>query len=346
MRQHNQDEENELYGVDNVLDIKLSYSRLSDFDQKGPKTLVKRSEISGEGVEMGGLVDLLLFTPEEFDKTYYVFNGEKPTASLNSLADVILNNYEKIPSIEECVNLARSAGLWSSVVKESTYIAKFDKPEFWKYLEDSYASRGKELITSEVLSDAQEIVRVLKTHDYSKNLVAYPAKHEEKYVQYPFEYRYKNVILRGLLDLLVIDHKSKTIKGVDLKTGAPAAMEFSKSFMKYRYYLQARIYQLALQEIMKEKGLEDYTILPFEFLYISRFEKIPLVYEVDENWQQAATYGFSTQSGYEYKGLDTLIEEVTWHWENQKFDLSKEVYEQNGKVVLTNTYITVNGESR
>jgi len=38
---------------------------------------------------------------ENFDKKYYLFDGNKPSASLGKLCDIILNNYTEIPNVEE-----------------------------------------------------------------------------------------------------------------------------------------------------------------------------------------------------------------------------------------------------
>jgi hypothetical protein len=82
-------------------------------------------------------------------------------------------------------------------------------------------------------------------------------------------------------------------------------------------------------------------VLPFQFLYISRYEKIPLLYTVSQKWHDAALKGFYTQSGYKYRGLDEIIDDISWHWKNQKFDFSREIYEQNGSLTLNDDFITI-----
>jgi hypothetical protein len=342
MKKTNQrSDENELFVANDLLDIKLSYSRLSDYDQNGPKTLVKRSDVKGEGVDMGGLIDVLLFTPEELNDKYYIFDGSKPTATLEKLTNIILENYSKIPSTGVVLEIVRANKFWDNIVKEQTLKNKFDNEEFWGYLKSAYESKDKKVITTEQKLQAEEVVDVLKSHEYSKEIVAFPEEHESKYAQYSLEFQYKNVVFRGILDLLVVNHKDKTIRIIDLKTGAKSASEFSNSFVKFRYYLQEAVYQAGIEKIKKDLKLEGYEVLPFQFLYISRYEKIPLLYTVSQKWHDAALKGFYTQSGYKYRGLDEIIDDISWHWKNQKFDFSREIYEQNGSLTLNDDFITI-----
>lgn len=343
MKKTNQkSEENELFAKNNLLDLRLSYSRLSDYDQKGPKTLIKRSDVSGEGVEMGGLVDLLLFTPEEVAKQYYVFDGEKPTATLLKLANIIIDNYVEIPSTEIIIGIIKTNNFWGKVVNEDVLISKFDVPDFWEFLKAEFNGKDKTIVSSDQLRQAEEIVEVLKNHEYSKSIVAFPEEHEDKYAQYSFEFEYKNAIFRGIIDLLYVNHDNKTIQAIDLKTGANSASDFSGSFVKYRYYFQEALYQKALEHIKELLGVTEYETLSFSFLYVSRYERIPLLYKVSQKWHDAAVKGFTTTSGYKYKGLDEVIDDITWHWNNKKFEFSREIYEQEGSVVLNDNFITVN----
>jgi cyanate lyase len=153
---------------------------------------------------------------------------------------------------------------------------------------------------------------------------------------------YKGFILRGIIDKILIDHKAKTIRFIDLKTGQGPVDEFISSFIKWRYYLQSAIYTLAYSEVCKILGLKDYKFLPFQFLYIGRSERIPLLFTVSKLWHKASIYGFTTKAGYKYKGLNELLEEVRWHVDNKVFDVTKKVHESNGSVLLEDSFISLN----
>lgn len=325
-----------------VQDLRLSYSRISSFDLEGPSTLVKRKELSGEGITMGGLIDLLLFEPDKFKSEYYVFRAKIPTATLKELSDVITTNYTEVPSREKVYDIAKQSNFWSSVVKEETYYKKFDNEDFWSYLKAVFESKNKTIVSVKDLEWAEQVVEVLKTHKDSKDIVAYPEENEDKYAQLELEFQYRQFAFKGLVDLVIVNHKDKTVRFIDLKTGAPKVEEFSKSFVKYRYYIQALLYVIGAGSFMEKYSLEGYTLLPFEFLYISRFQKIPLIYEVTPKWEDAALYGFTTTAGYKYKGLNELLDDIDWHWTNKEFDLPRDIVEAKGRVLINDNFIEIN----
>lgn len=325
-----------------VQDLRLSFSRISSFDQDGPSALVKRKELSGEGILMGGVIDLLLFEPDKVKDNYYVFTAKEPTAMSKVLADGIIANYTEIPSNKKILEMVETLGLWKSVTKEELIVAKFDNDDFKGYLKAVFESRNKTIISADDLTKAEDIVEILRTHENSKGLVDFPGEDEDKYVQLELDFNYKNFTFKGIVDLVIVDHKDKTIKFIDLKTGAPSAQLFSQSFTKYRYYLQALLYTIGAESFKEKYGLADYTVLPFEFLYISRYQRVPFVFEVPAKWQTAAKNGFSTKSGWHYKGLDQLLEEIEWHWTNKEFDLPMEMAIAEGRVIMNDDFIEVN----
>jgi hypothetical protein len=325
-----------------VQDLRLSFSRISAFDQDGPKTLVEKKELSGEGVLMGGLIDMLLFEPDKVKDNYYIFEAKVPTATAKELADIITNNYNSMPSIPDVLKIIEVNGFWSSIKKETTLTNKFNNDDFWGYLKAVFESKDKQIVSKEDYIRAEELVEVLRTHKNSKERLDFPTEEESKYVQVKLDFNYKQFNFRGIVDLIVVNHTDKTIKFIDLKTGAPAAQMFSQSFVKYRYYLQALLYTIGAESFKREYSLEDYRLLPFEFLYISRYQKIPLVYEVPTTWELAALRGFTTKSGYKYKGLDQLIAEIDWHWTHKEFDLPMEIVMANGLIVINDDFIEVN----
>ena len=112
--------------------------------------------------------------------------------------------------------------------------------------------------------------------------------------------------------------------------------------MKWRYYLQEAVYTIAIKKLVKEReDLKGYKVLPFQFLYISRFEKVPLLYTVSEKWHKAALNGFTTTSGYKYRGLNELIDSIKWHWKNKIFDTPKEIHTNSGQLTIEDDFIVI-----
>lgn len=325
-----------------VTDLRLSFSRVSGFDQDGPITLMHRRKVDNKGAEMGGIIDKLAFEPNAFKDTYYIFKASVPTGMAKTLADIILANYTEIPPRKKVYEIAKNANLWSSIVKEDVFYGKFDTKDFWDYLKASIESSNKQLISQEDLDQAEMVVEVLKTHKYSKGIMSFPQEHENKYAQVELEFRYKQFNFLGIVDLVVVNHTNKTIQFIDLKTGGKPASQFMNSFIKYRYYLQAALYQEGSKVFIEKYGLQDYKLLPFQILYISRFERLPLVFEVSQMWIDGAIKGFTTNGNYKHRGLDELVDLIDWHWTNKVFDLSKDIYEKDGLITLNSDFIKVN----
>jgi hypothetical protein len=340
--------------VPKTKDLRLSASRVISFINDGPKTLLERKKISNEGIVMGGLIDCLLYEPDLFKEKYYVGDIKKPTASLGILADYILTNEEDSfirdnlttndmgdlefydDLIQVIYDTSIKLDLWKRTKDYAIRVSKFYIVDFIKYIHKIMASKDKELITYDQHILALEVIDILKNHKYTKHLFKNDL---ENYYQFKAEFEYKGFDFLGYIDHIQIDHKNKTICAKDLKTGTPKAKEFINSFFKYKYYIQGVLYQIALQKIKKELKVEEYKILPFEFVYISRYEKVPIIYQMNEKWEKAALNGFITNRGIKYPGLLDTLTEIEWHLDNKIFDVSKYVDENNGLIPLNSDII-------
>lgn len=325
-----------LLNNEEAIDLKLSYSRISDFDRNGAKALLDKTRVDNQGVKMGSLIDDMLFSPDDFKTKYYVSKYNEPTATLGTLAGIITRHYDDIPDRDEILAIIKRSNLWSTTKKDDLLFAKFETKEFYGYLEDFYQSRGKVLIDQEEKFKADEIIDILVNHNYSKHIFSADFEH---HYQYKFEIKVKQFDLRGVIDIISVDHKNKTVSFIDLKTGSGSADEFTSSFIKFRYYLQAAIYQLAFDQIAQELGLEGYTLKPFEFLFMSLKDKTPIRYIVTDKWYNSALNGFETSGGYRYKGLYELLDNIYFHWKNKVYDVSQEVHQNNGIININDNFI-------
>ena len=122
-------------------------------------------------------------------------------------------------------------------------------------------------------------------------------------------------------DLLVVNHKEKTIQPVDLKTSSlPAYDWWGKNFLKYRYDIQAAEYAEGIEAIKNQiPGYEDYVVLPYIFTDISRSDMQPVSYVYDQT-DMSQAYGLSFESNgkvYNYKRWDKILEEIRYYEEIQ-----------------------------
>jgi hypothetical protein len=333
----------QLLNNEEVIDLKLSYSRISDFDRNGPKALIRPSNPEGDGLRFGSYVDDLLvdkITNNNLCKELYViYDDNKPTATLGVLCDIIIDNYDKVPNVNTVLKIVKHNGFWSNIKTEDKLISNFDKPEFWDYIKIKLETKNKIVVTQKESQDAEECVGLLLNHKHTYHLFN---NNFENHYQYKFEYGYKGFHLRGIIDKMSIDHTNKIVYMEDIKTGSSRADEFTKSFIKYCYYFQEAVYSKAFDSICEQLGLVGYTLAPFKFIFIGRGEKVPHVFEISDKWHNAAINGFTTKAGYKYKGLDENLDLIYYHWKNKLYDFSQEVYENNGSLILNDDFIEVN----
>lgn len=317
----------------------LSYSKISDFDRNGPAALIRIKKEETQALKIGSLVDNLLFETKNYiEEEYYVFDGVKPTETLGILCDIIIKNYINIPSEEQVLKIISHNKLWSNIKDVEKLKLKFNNSDFWSYLKCIFETVNKTIVTTKDMNDAMELKTILETHEYSKHIIA---PENENYNQFYFEFKYLNFNFRGIIDKIIINHEIKKVRFIDLKTGADSILDFENSFIKWRYYFQGTIYTLAFDAICENLGLEDYTLEDFEFLYISKKEKIPMLFKMSKNWFNASVNGFNIGK-YKYRGLNEICEEISWCVKNNEYQIPKHIIESNGELYLRDNFIEIN----
>lgn len=327
----------------------LSYSLIKNFDEKGPKVLIEHYNPVSKSLDFGSKVDdFISLTKEEFNNKYLIVQN-KIDSDLLKLAEVISNienvnidnflndTFENSTRIDMINTIAIHAELFKRIKKDESRIKKFDTPEFYKFLEFYYKNKDKEFITPDEYSKLLACQSSLYNHKSTKKYFNCDENCEELY-QVRIKYLYRGRYVKCILDKVIIDHKNKTIQALDLKTGAPLANEFMSNFFKFKYYLQAGLYN---QGVIKKYEELNYKILPFKFIYLPTFDyNNPKVFIFTNKWEHAAWYGFTTISGYKYRGLTELMDEIIWHIDNRVFNETKEFYE-NEEILLKDDFINL-----
>lgn len=325
---------------DILIDRSLSFSKLKDFAENGPKALIKRPQLTGYALSLGNLTDDFLDERVKVRDKYIVYDGAKPTATLGKLCNLVLENYRKLPSKKKVLKLVQQNHYWSNIVDIQTLINKFDLPEFWDYLKVQYKSEKekKPIVTTDMYIEAEDMALLIKTHKHTSYLFD---NNYKRVYQYFFKIKINSVIFRGAIDYIAIDDDAKTVQIIDFKTGKDPAIDFPKTFIKYRYYLQAAIYLKAFRSICAKFKLKGYKLLPFKFIYFSKGENVPIVYTVTKKWHKAGIEGFTTSYGYRYRGLNELIDDVVWHYHNRVFEMPRFLSESQGQLEIEDNFINV-----
>lgn len=270
--------------------------------------------------------------------------GDRPR--LEDYRDEILNN---------CISED-----WNATWKPDTRVNKIIEKgaEYFDLLQDS---ENRKVITSEMNLDAINLVSILKnsTHvgKYFKQSKDYENRYQvELFTEYINPETGYKIPLKCAIDIIHIDHKAKQIQLVDFKTSHDA-FDFIKSIKQYSYGDQLSFYIYMLQQVLESKdwgdeyGLQDYKnykiISPINIV-IDKEDKVPYIYEY--SWDDIIMAGEGNESflfdlyqtnnhnAKVKKGWISLLREIAWHFENNKWDYPKEFYETGKiKVNLTNS---------
>ena len=90
---------------------------------------------------------------------------------------------------------------------------------------------------------------------------------------------YEDIPLKCMADILVVDHDNMIVQPVDLKTTSYPEYLFYKSFIKWRYWIQAQLYWYIIRQNMDaDETYRKYKLLDFQFAVVNRFEPNALVW--------------------------------------------------------------------
>jgi hypothetical protein len=309
----------------------LNYSTLKALDAS-PELLLSMGEFKkGEGMIFGSAVDVLLFDGvEEFDKQFYVFDAKKPTGQLAELADAYLSitNTAK-PDAILAMTLADDMKLWANVGNKDKRMAKLTGC-FWEYINAMKSSEGKDVITS---IDAEKIgiaADSLRTNTFTRECYQQDDNDLEVVYQLAFAFDHKGVRMKCMLDSVVINHETKMVRPVDTKTTGNSGEAFPGAVIKFRYDLQAEVYQAGIKQWVEENH-PGYSVDTFYFAVVSSAKP-----------EKAFMYSLMTGDFVhkhnntrvkKLRGMDELVKLFKWHSSTQQFEYSKEMYEK-GSVAL------------
>ena len=286
---------------------------------------------------VGKLVDLSMYDPEEISKKYVITDLPDLSDILKSISSTILETMElegvkfldqDSPSHRNIVLEACKIHNYYNNRKDDTRIdGVFDSCE--DYINVLSKSKGKTIVSSSVnnktsickaslLSDFR--TRKYFSEKFEKEFIVDTSKDIQMFKHVILQFNYMDVDIKAEMDQVVINHKSKQIIPVDLKTFGRKIYLFKSQFFKLRYDFQAAVYMIGLKnhpEIIKllEKG---YEILNFRFIVVeSDVTTTPLIFEVTPETLKAGIEGGTTKSGYEYEGFNQAIERLKYHKEKE-----------------------------
>jgi len=328
-----------------------SSSSLKDFSMDRKKYYKKY--VLSEKVEekdtaasvIGRLVETQLMEPELFDERFYMSTvTSAPTNLMLEFVEALYRHTAAATNEDgvvtrEMEDIMKDAYVDSGFkIKIDAVLAKFigsDAEIYYKEIRE-VRSKGLTVVTTQDIANAEKIVEELKTNDFTAPIVnlvnsarynVYNQLQVEGYVVYGH-------MFKSMMDKVIVDHTEKTIQVYDLKCTWSVENFYEEYYLYRRAYIQGYLYYYASKHMFDELVAVGYEILPPKFIVCdSTNYACPLVFTMDDNSFDDASKGFE-HKGRKYPGVKSLIEDLKWAIKNDKWNISRENYLNNGLVKL------------
>lgn len=301
-------------------DKSLSYSTLARYSREGFNKLDRLfDQIDTPSLVFGSAVDALITGGQkEFDENFIVAEFPDISDNLQTITRILFdrynNSFRRISDIDDEIlaEVGKECNYYAGDNYKKTRVKKI-KEECQEYYNIMYAARGKKILNTATKTQVDNAVRVLKEDIATKFYFAKdsPFNGIQRFYQLKFKATLSGVDYRCMADLIVVDHKNKTIQPIDLKTSSHTEWNFFESFVQWSYHIQARLYwRIILYNVQRHPEFAGYTVLPYKFIVVNKFTLTPLVWDFEDT----CTYGTL------YYGKDKQIEC------RDPFELGKELH--------------------
>lgn len=272
-------------------DRALSYSTLAKFKRSGFNELHHLfDKVESPSLTFGSAVDSIITGgEEEFNERFLVAKFPPVRDSILPIVkDLFVSKYktyarlQDIPDKEviDCAVMYNFQNNWKPETR-----ARVIKEEASEYYNLLHLSVGKTIISTELYQDICNTVDSLRN---SKATKWYFQKNNpwdgvERFYQLKFKTQINGIWYRCMVDLIIVDHNTKTIIPVDLKTSFKAEWDFFKSFIDWDYHIQARLYWRIIRAVLDSDPIfKEYKLENYRFIVANKSTLKPLVWEFDK----------------------------------------------------------------
>lgn len=274
-------------------DPAFSYSTLARFEREGFNNLNKLfDKIETPSLTFGSSVDTLLTDGiEAFNKQFVVVDDYVlPSGGLvditKRLCERFRDTYQAITDIPEDFILEVIADInWNNHWQPKTRVKKI-KEDCDAYYQVLKGINGRTVITQKDYKDALECVHKLQSSPATRFYFEENSPFDnniERFYQLKFKTTVRDINYRCMADELIVFHDKKIVIPIDLKTSSKPEWDFYKSFLDWRYDIQARLYHAIIKANMqKDPYFKDFTLANYRFIVISRYTMKPLVWTFPE----------------------------------------------------------------
>jgi len=328
-----------------------SSSSLKEFSQNRKK--YHKKYVLNEAVEeednlaatMGRIVETMLLEPDEFDNRFHMsVVTAAPTAMMLDFVEALCKHTLAATNEDGVVtrtfeDLTKDAYADSGFkIKLDAVLGKFlgtDAEVYFKEMVE-VRRRGLTVVTMKEVDNATKIVEELKTNDFTAPIVnLVKSSRYDIYNQLQIEgYSIDEHLFKSMMDKVVVDHDKKTIQVYDLKCTWSVENFYKEYYLYRRAYIQGYLYWRGARHHFADLTRDGYTVLfPAFIVCDSTNYTAPLIYQMSDVDITDAASGFEYK-GTQYPGVESIIKDLKWAIENDKWNISRENYLNNGVVKL------------
>lgn len=305
-------------------DPALSQSSISQFERSGFECLSTLFEpFTTPSLGFGSAVDCYITDGEKaFADKYFISDIPKVPATAEPIVKDIYaqfcNSYTNINDIPdtELMPILSQYGYKGNTnwgVKAKCDAIRKDGAAYYQTM---FMAKGKTIMSQEMYTKVFACVRALKDSPQTKMYFCPddPYGDVERVYQQKFKTELDGVMYKGMADLLIVDHKNKVVIPCDLKTSHNREYNFPRSFLEFRYDIQARLYWKLIRQLMdKDEYFKDFTLEPFRFIVVNNFDKpLPLVWI----FRQTMAEGTIELGGRKLRNPVVIGKELYYYLEN------------------------------
>ena len=295
---------------------------------------------TSDALRLGDAFDCMMFDSKEIvEERFHVMQLYNPHSNGATVGGKFINKMIPIASdgfpLEDNYSVAYDqAGL--AKTKKDDFISKLPNSETEKYLKEIISSRGKIVLQKDEYDKLVLMQRILRSDpNFGKYFVNDLVKDQMRYkISEHEEVIYQLVVLwddcKVMLDIVYINHETKTIKPIDLKTTSVKNHDVQATIIKYDYIYQAGMYHLGVSH-WRDENYPDYKVENFSFIFSEKsitFAPIEMV--VSDTDLNAAIYGGIDKYNNYQSGILDLIDALKWHQTNNKWEYRLGAYLTKG----------------
>lgn len=269
-------------------DPALSYSTLARYEREGFNNLDKLFDrVETPSLTFGSAVDSIITGGQkEFDERFMVAEfpsiPDSITKIVKSLFSQYGDSYRSLITIPDDAIIKETECQSYQMNWKPETRAKVIKEKGADYYNLLFIAGSRTILDTQTYQDVCNAVRALKESKSTQFYFAEDNPFEpdiERLYQLKFKGEFGGITYRNMADLIIVNHKEKWVKPVDLKTSSHTEWDFYKSLVDWRYDIQARLYWAIIRQNMDKDGyFKDFKLLDYDFIVVNKRTLTPLVW--------------------------------------------------------------------